>query len=353
MKTSVQIQPGNGVLNPYPVSFIDKLIRLIAQQALPYSLTYFGLFVIQSLAIHILIWIDGWRPPFSFSPIVLLFPLWLWLPLAIMTHLNRVADEALTTFSTLLDCSQEDLAQLRYEFSTLPVRGVVINLIFWDIVYLFLVYLVRESFYVSYGLSPMLSIVITLMGLISYSIGSVIYYHSLRHLRLVNRIVKMVKNFNLFQLEPVYAFSKLTAQTGIAWIVLLSLTLLTFPIEIAPLPVIAFLLVQTGLSLAAFVLPIWFVNQRLVGEKRHKIADLNRRTEVMLERLHQALDRHTPEDYEKLNDALASLEAEGEILKKISTWPWRQGMFAGFLSAIVLPIVLFLLQLALGNFLGG
>lgn len=353
MKTSVPTQTGMRAVNPSPISFTDRFMRFISRQPIPYSLTYFGLFFLQSLALHILIWINGWREPLSFIPLVLLFPLWLWLPLAIMTHLNNVAVEALTTFSTLLDCSEEDLTQLKYEFTTLPVRGVVINLIFWDIVYLFLVYLVHESFFVSYGLSPMLSTVITVMGLISYSVSGVIYYHSVRQLRLVNRTVRMVNQFNLFQLEPVYAFSRLTAQTGIAWIILMSLTLLTFPIEIAPLPVIAFMFGQSSLSVAAFILPLWFVNQRLVSEKRKKIADLNQRTKTMLDRLHDAQDRHTLQDYDKLNDALTTLNAEGEILNKISTWPWRQGVFTGFLSAIVLPIVLFLLQIILGNLLRG
>ncbi len=353
MKTSVPTQTGLRAVNPYPISFTDRFMRSISRQPVPYSLTYFGLFFLQSLALHILIWIDGWKAPFSFIPMLLLFPLWLWLPLAIMTYLNNVAIEALTTFSTLLNCSEEDLTQLKYEFTTLPVRGVIINLILWDIVYLFLIYLVRESFFVSYGLSPLISTVITAMGLISYSFGSVIYYHSVRQLRLVNRTVKMVNEFNLFQLEPVYAFSRLTAQTGIAWIILMSFTLLTFPIEIAPLPVIAFMFGQTSLSLAAFILPLWFVNQRLVSEKRKKIADLNQRTKTMLDRLHHALDGNTREDYENLNEALAGLNTERDILNKISTWPWRQGVFTGFLSAIVLPIVLFLLQMILGNLLGG
>jgi len=353
MKTSVPTQTGVQNVNPYPISFTDRLMRSISRQPIHYSLIYFVLIFLQSLALHILVWIDGWRDPFSFVPLVLLFPIWLWLPLAIMTHLNNVAAEALTTFSTLLDCSEEDLSQLKYEFTTLPVRGVFINLIVWDIVYLFLVFLVRESFFVSYGLSPMLSTVITVMGLISYSVSGVIYYHSVRQLRLVNRTVKMVNEFNLFQLEPVYAFSRLTAQTGIAWIILMSLTLLTFPIEVAPLPVIAFMFGQTCLSLAAFILPLWFVNQRLVSEKRRMIADLNQRTKSTLDRLHHALDNNTREEFEKLNDALAGLNTEREILNKISTWPWRQGVFRGFLSAIVLPIVLFLLQLILGNLLGG
>jgi len=352
MKTSAPAQPGTRVIDPYPISFIDKLMRLIERQALPYGLIYFGFFVLQSLAIHILVWIDGWREPFSFVPLTLLFPLWLWLPLAFMTHLNHVAVEALVAFSPLLDCSEEESAQLRYEFTTLPVRGVVISSIFWVTVYLFLVYLIRDSFFVSYGLGPMFSIVITVTGLISYSIGGVIYYHSVRQLRLVNRTVKMVKKFNLFQLEPVYVFSTLTAQTGIGWILLLSLTLLTFPLEVAPLPMLAFLLVQTGLSLAAFALPLWFVNQRLVSAKRGMIADLNQRTETTLERLHHAVDSDASKEYESLNHALDGLNAERDILNKISTWPWRQGVFTGFLSAIVLPVVLFLLQMVLGNLLG-
>jgi hypothetical protein len=161
----------------------------------------------------------------------------------------------------------------------------------------------------------------------------------------------MVKAFDLFRLDAVYAFSQLTSRTGIAWVLLLSATLLLYPVRLAPGPILSLLTVQVGFAIAAFALPLWIVHQRLVAEKRQLQAEHSLRVQTTLERLHRRVDDDKLADVEQLNISLAGLKAEGEILAKIPTWPWRPGLLTGFLSIVVLPIVLVLIQLALGNWM--
>jgi hypothetical protein len=347
------IQQGASDSDPTAPSFIDRFMNLVAGLPGPYWLPYVVLFVLQSIAVHVLAWIDGWLSAYTFSPILLMFPLWLWGPLAIITYLNSISLEALSTFSPLLDVDEEGLKRLKDEFTTMPARGVIVNGVIWSIIYIILTALILETLSVSLGLGPVLTPILVLEGLVSYSTGSAIYYHSLRQLRLVSRTVKMVRQVNLFQLDPVYAFSRLTSRTGVAWMILLSLTLLTYPMQLASAPVLVVLAVQVALALAAFVLPLRFVNDRLVAEKRKLVAELDGRVERTLERLHHHLDRDDMREMEQLNDAIAALNAEREILTRIPTWPWRAGTLTSFLSAIVLPIVLFLIQLVIQNWLGG
>jgi hypothetical protein len=54
----------------------------------------------------------------------------------------------------------------------------------------------------------------------------------------------------------------------------------------------------------------------------------------------------------QLKDAMLGLIAERDVLNALPTWPWRPGTLAGFLSATVLPIILFLLQMGLSRLLG-
>jgi hypothetical protein len=147
-------------------------------------------------------------------------------------------------------------------FTTMPARSVILSCVIWSIVYVILVYLNRDAF-AAYGMGTFFTLILFLEGLISFSTASAIYYHSLRQLRLVNRTVRMVKKVNLFQLDPVYAFSRVTSRTGISWMIMLSLTLLTFPMQLTNVPVLAILVLQVLLALAAFVLPLRFVNQYL------------------------------------------------------------------------------------------
>jgi len=320
---------------------------------IPYWLTYLVLFILQGFFNHVVAWIDGWLPTGQFNALTLLFPLWLWGPLAIITHLDLVAMDSLSSFSPLLQVDEERLNKLKVEFTTIPSRSVILSGIFWLIIYLLTTFVTYQAFYVGYGLGRLVTVVIFVEGLISYTTGSIIYYHSLRQLRLVNRTVKMVDHFNLFQLDPVYAFSRLTAQIGVAWMFMLSLTLLVFPIQLTNLPVLMVWVLQVILAIAAFVLPLWFVHRRLVSEKRRRMAEINLRVESTSDRFHHALDKSEMVEAVQLNNVMNGLNIERNVVISLPTWPWRPGTLTGFLTAIVLPIILFIIQRIVVKWLGG
>lgn len=347
------IRENAGEMPPYPPSLIDRLMRFFQRLPIPYWLAYLLLFILISSLNHVLAWVDGWLPAFTFTRILLVFPLWQWGTLAVITYLNLTSEATLSGFRPLLDSDEDALNKLKYEFTHMPIRGVVLSSIVWIIIYLLLTYVGYDAVYVRLGFGNSFKVFIFLEGLIGFSTGSAIYYHSLRQLSLVNRTVKMVKRFNLFHLDPVYAFSRLTSRTGISWMFMLGLTLLVFPLDLANTLMLAVLGSQVVLALAAFVLPLRFVNYHLVSEKRRLLAEHHQRVESTLARLHQSLDQNDLSEIERLNDAIAGLNAEREILVKIPTWPWNTGTLTGFLSAIVLPIILLLLQIVIQKWLGG
>lgn len=116
--------------------------------------------------------------------------------------------------------------------------------------------------------------------------------------------------------------------------------------------IIAIQVFQLVLAVAAFVLPLWFVHRRLAAEKLKLIAEFNWQVELTTLKLHQSLDANEMGRVTPLKDALLGLTAGHEVIKSIPTWPWRSGMLTGFLSAAVLPIVLFLVQLVIQNLMG-
>lgn len=339
-------------LKPYPPSFVDRLIGFVLRLPVPYPLTYFLLFVFDSALFHIVAWVDGWLPAYQLSPFAFMFPMWLWGPLAIMTYLNSVSLEALNNFRPLVDIPDETLSRLKYDFTTMPARAVIISSAVWTIVYIAFTSLALESMYTAYGFGRLAEVTNIVRGGISFFIGSAFYYHTIRQLRLVTRTVEMVKQFDLFQLEPVYAFSALTSRTGVSWVILISLTLLTVPFQAAPFPTLALLVVQLVLGIAAFVLPLRTVNSRLVAEKRRLLADLDQRVKGTLVSLHRCFDENALGEVEQLNSAIVGLNAERDILTRIPTWPWRAGMLTGFLSIVILPIILFVLQIVLARWFG-
>jgi hypothetical protein len=337
---------------PYAPSFIDGFMGFVKRVPFSYWLTYLLLFILENLMVYALAWIFGWLPAFTVLPILFSFPLWLWGPLALMTHLNRVALEALTSFSPLLDADEESLERLKVEFTVMPARNVILSGVLWSIIYLILIFPGFRGSFADYGIGTAFSRVIIIEGLISFAFGSAIFYHSFRQLRLVNRTVRMVRQFDLFRLNPVYSFSRVTSQIGVAWMVLLSLTLLLFPIKLASVPLLAVLATQVVLAVAAFVLPLLFVNRRLVLEKRRLLAEHNLRVAANLERLHRCLDEKKMDEMAQLNNAMQGLNVERNILTSIPTWPWRTNTLTTFLSALGLPMIVFLIQLLIKKLLG-
>ena len=344
-------QQGDRESVPYAPSFIDRFTDFVQRQPLPYWLTYLLLFLLESAVLHVFSWVDGWLPAYSLGPILFLFPLWLWGSLAIITYLDSLSLRAISEFEPLLQISSETKHRLEYEFTTMPARSVLLSAVAWAVVFVLSWFVGFAPAVTVYGLGSLATRASFIAGFISFSIGSVIYYHSVRQLRLVSRTVQMVDQFDLFLLEPAYSFSVLTARTGISWVALLTLSLLTFPLEVGGITEISYLILQVALALGAFLLPLRFVNRRLVLEKRGQLVELDQRTKAALARLHQRIDENDLSEIPRLNDVLKGLTTEREILERIPTWPWRPGLLAGFLSVIVIPIVLFLLQYGLSEWL--
>jgi len=338
-------------VSAYKASWIDRVVATVERLPMPYWLVYLALFAAEVAVLHVVSWVDGWVPPFQFERFTMLFPLWLWGPLAAITYLDAVALAAVREFRPLLEANDEGMRDLEYTFTTMPSRPVIISGLLWSAIYAVLCYVLVPGWIELYSIGPLTTDVAVAAGLFSFFSGSAIYYHTIRQLRLVSQTVAKVSTFNLFRLDPVYAFSRLTARTGVVWILLVSITPMLSPSRLNPIPMIILSVFQIALALAAFVLPLWSVHKRLATEKRSLLADISSRVQAASRRLHRHLDEDDLTRIGDVKDAFAALAAEHAVVDKIPTWPWRAGTLGGILSALALPIVLFLIQRILQRWL--
>ena len=332
-------------------SLANRVMDAVERGPVPFWLVYLAGFILEAALFHLIGWQDGWVARYSIEPINLLYPFWLWAPLLAITYLDRVARQSLRVFAPLLEDDPDTLRRLEAEFTTMPAGPLLATGLIWILIYAVLMLITFETFLEIYQLGPTAAWVAAISGLITFPIGSVLYYHTVRQLRLVSKTLAKVKEFNLFRLEPVYAFSRLTSHTGLIWLVMLTLTQVFFPLRLLSAATIAMYVSQAVLVFAAFVLPLWNVHQRLVAEKRHQLAEVNRRLEGKLERMHRSLDADHLDELEPIRQALGGLMQEREILSKIPTWPWRTETITGFASAMLLPILLVIIQLILERLL--
>jgi hypothetical protein len=180
--------------------------------------------------------------------------------------------------------------------------------------------------------------------------------HVLHQLRVVMRVHRTVR-IDLFHLEPLYAFSTLTAWTAIALlglivglIAFLSLSIGTFLLSGAA--DIALTATISIVVVACFFVPLLGLHGRIADVKAARYADAQATTGSVIAAVRDKVAAGELEAAAKLKDALLAADASVVAILRISTWPWRSETLRGFVSAVLLPIGLFityeLLRRALG-----
>lgn len=337
----------------YRASWVDNLINWIKRLPIPSWLFYVGLFSVLTIAIQIAYWIDG-NNPFDVSEGPLVFHITAIYPvmvLAAIHYIDNTARRSFDDFQPALGKSETETARLRYELTTIPSRQAGVLTVIGGVFGLCLVFLADYGWFAdSTPFAFGIVIAITILG---FALTAVMLYHTVRQLQLVSYIHSIATEINLLQFAPLYAFSRLSAHTGLFFILVLYFDLV-FNSETLKNPG---LMVINGLVLplaavACFILPIEGMHRRLVLEKRHLQWEVNQRLEASMNQLYQQVDATDLRNADAMNKTITSLITTRELITKIPTWPWQPETSALFFSALTFPIIAFLIQLLLKNLFG-
>jgi hypothetical protein len=176
----------------------------------------------------------------------------------------------------------------------------------------------------------------------SFSCMFALLFQTIRQLRRVNDLHQRADKIDLFQLEPVHAFSSLTARTGIGLILFIVYSGLVESSNITDAN-LAGLVIFGVLAVFVFTLPLLGMRKRLKIEKAQLIGDVNERIKVTIGRIHDQVDSNQHEKVGELRTAMSALIEERNLIAAISTWPWDPSTLRGFASTLLLPIFLWLI----------
>jgi hypothetical protein len=185
---------------------------------------------------------------------------------------------------------------------------------------------------------------------IGFSFLIVLIYQTIRQLRMVARMYSLVEHVNVFHLEPLYSLSGLTAKTAATWILLANLTLvinvlLDVGLEGADLSFwVSVLAVQISFACLAFILPLLGVHRRIQQDKQRVLEENSERLEMAYRELERRMAEGDLAEMDAFQKGAMALMAFRKEIESISTWPWQPATFRGFLSAVLLPIFLFVIQ---------
>jgi len=174
-----------------------------------------------------------------------------------------------------------------------------------------------------------------------WMIGFIVLYHTIRQLGLVSRVYTQHTNVNIFDSGPLYGLSRVAAMTTIAFL-FIDFSYLTFAANWQfDNPVVALTVgVSMVVALVTFVWPLFGAHRLLQQEKARWKGEVARQMQVVARELHHRVNTNDMQGMDTLKDALDGLIAERGVLDKVPTWPWDPETVRVVVTALLLPVVL-------------
>ena len=323
---------------PYPASVVDRFLAWVDRLPVPAWFFYLALLSALIIIFNGLAWIDGsvrfptldvYRSSVAVYPVA---------SLALVHYLNQVARHALAAFRPALGVGDSEYERLEYMLVTLPWRGT------WATLALSLVFTATYISFTPYlgallQRTPWIAVVESVIYAFGFGMIAVFLYHIVRQLRMVSLIHASATNVNLFRPTPLYAFSNLTAQTGISLLLMNYFGVVTDPATFENLALTTLTIGASLVAVACFILPLRGMHDRIAAEKNRLRAECGTRLETAIEQLYARADLQDLAEVDRLNQLILSLVTTREIIEKIPTWPWEPGTLMTFISVFILPFV--------------
>ena len=180
---------------------------------------------------------------------------------------------------------------------------------------------------------------------VGYALNAIGVLLGSRWLGLVAEIHRDARAIDPFDREPIYAFSKLTVFVGLAILVATYYTLtLNAAFINGNLPAVVMMPFTTTLGVLAFVAPLWGIHGRLAREKAALLRDVDRRIRAVGAELYANIDARALEPSKVISDTIAALGALRDQIRDLPTWPWTPQLLRGFVSALLLPVIVYILS---------
>jgi len=301
----------------------------------------------------------------TIDPVQLFYGFFFVMPLAVLHYLDYTAGTSWDRFRPVTNLDPEAAARTRYQLTIAPARSGWILLV--------LGYVINTAWYlldpagVGIAAQPLLHVALRVVieGYLA-AVVFVLLYQTIRQLLIINRLHDSATHVDLLRPQSVHAMSRLTARSSMAMVFVAVLSGLPLPgtSEQSWLAsVLLFSLPMLALALSAFFVPLRGLHDRLVEEKGKLLGATASHLRTTVEALHALVDgeaanrtdevasRIAQTRIDALSKAQTALIQERDLIARLSTWPWDPSTLRTVVSAIALPIGLFLITRALDRFI--
>jgi hypothetical protein len=348
---------------PYPPSWVDRLTNWVRRLPGPAWPLYLALGLLVFAVLTLIKWYDGTYAVGTFFVVHAVFAFTGFYLLALLHYLDDMTARALDEFRPVFVASDQsdpeaEFDLLRYQLTTMPAGRTLL----WSLVgagvmiCVYLAYpLVLDPAQTRGGLlftSPVAIAFETGVNIAQGMISGASIYHTVRQLSMVDYIYRHHTRIDLFRLGPLHAFSRLAAWTTFGYALLTTVWVVFWPGALDDLVSLGFMVFFASLAVATFVLPLLGIHELLVKEKERRKAEAGEQLNLAINELYQ---RNMARDYQQmvaLNNATEALVRDRDVLEKIPTWPWQPETVRWLGTALLLPIILWLITRVLEGVLG-
>lgn len=258
--------------------------------------------------------------------------------------LDRRAARAVERMRPLM-ASDRECRELAVNISTMPFVPVLIATGGGVVLFLFLRMVSHNSSeLIMAGTTWITRWIRLLEGLILWVLITVSIYHTIRQLRIMDRIFTHHVKVDMFNQEPLYQLAGVAFYTAIGLNVPVSTIFVLFP----PLTGdrVSLFLALTFFALSAITLfaPLYQVHQLLEEQKSAQMSENARLLAASIAKLRQQIESQSLEGLEKTHQAISALQQDREITSNVPTWPWPPGSLKTTVATLLLPTVIWLIQ---------
>jgi len=335
-------------LSPAP-SWMDRYFDWVEKLPIPPLAFYFVLYLFVVGLHHVLLWSAGALPWGEFSQgILFTVYMWAFLQMAAFHYFRDLADQAILRFKPALKVNLKEFEDIRFSFVHLDARKTLFATVFVSLFTVLSVYVFPTI------LTPLFfaTLAARLLAWVVLFFGSpfafAFFYFVFRSLVWVNRIFDKVKHINLFNLGPLYFLSQFTSRVGMLFLLYLVLNFLTTNAwgseQSGEAITLFYLVANTLIALLAFLVPLWEIHLRLGAEKERVSEENNQRLDAAFWQLQRRMDKGKLDDIAQFRNGISALMDFRTEIRKISTWPWDTGTLRTFLTALLVPMTVWIVQ---------
>lgn len=332
------------------------LSRAMDRLPVPAVVGYVAIGVVTMLGLGLRPWVGGRLPVGTIDSNSATFGVLLPTTLYFFRYLERSAGGAFERFRSAL-AGHADADAIRRDLAILPARAGFIALLAAAVLTAFR-YAVDPASSEVDGLPGWVVAIVYVLEVANVGALFALVTQMVRQTLAIRHVLAEDTVVDIYRPGPLHALSGVSARMGIG-LVLMTGTVTAIVVPARPsdgavdvLSLLPFVVLPTVIALLTFFVPLYGTHGRLVDEKQRLEAAADVRLQSLVTEINQLIDTRRLAEVEPLNKALGAVIQQRDLVGRLSTWPWSSGTARALITAILLPIGLFVSQRVVAAVLG-